>query len=146
MGGELFDELLDSFEGVGVQTPDGRRLGYHQNYEIQEGIKNGFAVFFFQHPPVLDFQRAMQDQKRRNNRETLFKVQAIPCDNEIRMLLDRVEPGGFREVFGKGLAAAAREGVIDRCRTLDGGSCWHWMGPGILRRTKCTANTACTRA
>jgi hypothetical protein len=106
---------------VGVQTPDGRRLGYHQNYEIQDGIKSGFAVFFFQHPSILDFQRAMQDRKRRNNMETLFKVKEIPCDNEIRTLLDGVEPGSFREVFGKDLALAAREGVIDQYRVLDEG-------------------------
>jgi hypothetical protein len=40
MGGEVFDELLGNFEGVGAQTSDGRRLGYNQNYEIQDGIKS----------------------------------------------------------------------------------------------------------
>jgi hypothetical protein len=127
MGREVFEELLDNFEGVGVETADGRRRrttgspGYNQNYEIQDGIKSAFAVFFFQHPSVLDFQRAMQDRKRRNNMETLFRVKEIPCDNEIRTLADWVEPGSFREVFGKDLALAAREGVIKQYRVLDGG-------------------------
>jgi hypothetical protein len=53
--------------------------------------------------------------------ETLFKVKAIPCDNEIRSLLDGVEPDSFREVFSKDLALAAREEVVDRYRVLDGG-------------------------
>jgi hypothetical protein len=117
MGGELFDELLGSFEGVDVQTPDGL-----DTIKIMESrIKSGFAVFFFQHPSILGFQRAMKKRQRRNNMETLFKVKEIPCDNEIRSLLDRVEPYSFREVFSKDLVLAAREGVIDQYRVLDGG-------------------------
>jgi hypothetical protein len=44
MGEEVFDELLGNFEGVGVQTPDGRRVGYNQNYEIQDGINRIASV------------------------------------------------------------------------------------------------------
>jgi hypothetical protein len=121
MEGEIFDELLGNFEEVGEQTLDGRRLGYNQSYRIQDGIKSGFAVFFFQHPSILSFQRAMEDLKRRSNMETLFNVKGIPSDNEIRTLLDGVEPGSFREVFGKNLALAEREGVLDKYRVLDGG-------------------------
>jgi hypothetical protein len=53
--------------------------------------------------------------------ETLFNVEEIPCDNEIRILVDGVEPGSFREVFSKNLALAAQEGVIDKYRVLDNG-------------------------
>ncbi|MDR1637956.1 MAG: hypothetical protein LBR93_11540, partial [Treponema sp.] len=53
---------------------------------------SAFAVFFFLHPSLLDFQRAMKERRKRNNLETLFGVTAIPSDNQIRTLPDGIEP------------------------------------------------------
>jgi hypothetical protein len=36
---KLFDELPGNYEGVGGQTPDGKRLGYNRNHEIQDGLR-----------------------------------------------------------------------------------------------------------
>ena len=49
---------------VGI-IPDKRRGGGNLTYQLLDAIKSAFVVFFFQHPSLLDFQRAM---KKRNSR------------------------------------------------------------------------------
>jgi len=88
---------------------------------LLDGIKSAFAVFFFQHPSLLDFQRAMKERKKRNNMETLFGVTEIPSDNQIRTLLDGIEPKALGAVFNHTLQTADEAGAIKPYRVLDGG-------------------------
>jgi hypothetical protein len=121
MGAGIFGKLLGSLEAAGEKIPDQRRNGCNLKYRLLDGIKSAFAVFFFQHPSLLDFQRAMKERKKRNNVETLFGVTEIPSDNQIRTLLDGIEPGTLGEVFGQTLRTADEAGVIQPYRVLDGG-------------------------
>ena len=41
----------------------------------------------------------MQQQTSRSNCQTLFGIESIPCDNQIRNLLDGVAPDSFRDLF-----------------------------------------------
>jgi hypothetical protein len=88
---------------------------------LLDGIKSAFAVFFFQHPSLLDFQRAIKERKKRNNVETLFGVKEIPSDNQIRTLLDGIKPESLGEVFERTLRIADEGGTIKPYRVLDGG-------------------------
>jgi hypothetical protein len=98
---------------AGERVPDRRNREHNFKIEYRDAIKSAEAVFFFQHPSLLSFQRAMQERKKRNNVETLFGVKEIPCDNELRCLLDAIKPGIFGEVFLQSLKLAETEGVLD---------------------------------
>ena len=74
MGAGIFNKLLSSLEAVGDTILDQRQSGGNLKYRLLDGIKSAFAVFFFLHPSILDFQRAMKKRKKRNNVETLFGV------------------------------------------------------------------------
>jgi hypothetical protein len=80
-----------------------------------------FAVFFFLYPSLLHFQRAMKVKRRRNNKETLFGVYEIPCDNKIWELTDGIEPGALSGVFMDNLRTTEGVGVLKEYRVLDGG-------------------------
>jgi hypothetical protein len=121
MGEGLFDKLLGSLEAVGEKLPDQRQKGRNLRYRLVDAIKSAFMVFFFQHPSLLDFQRAMQERKKRSNVETLFGATKIPSDNQIRTLLDGIEPQAMGEVFEKTLRIAEEAGAIQPYRVLDGG-------------------------
>jgi hypothetical protein len=121
MGAELQSRLLDSLEMVGEQIPDRRRAGGNLKYRLLDGIKCAFAVFFFLHPSLLDFQRAMKERRKRDNLETLFRVGEIPSDNQIRTLLDGVEPSVMGSVFERNLRIAEEAGLLEGYRVLDGG-------------------------
>ncbi|MDR3312282.1 MAG: ISNCY family transposase [Spirochaetaceae bacterium] len=121
MGQEIFEELLGRLEGIGREVPDGRRWGYDQKYEIKDALKSAFGVFFFQHPSMLQFQRAMQEKRKRNNVTTILKVAEIPSDTQIKTLIDNIEPAGFDTVFSGNLGIADKHGIIDKYRVLDDG-------------------------
>jgi hypothetical protein len=108
-------------EAVGEKIPDLRRAGGNRKYRLLDGLKCAFAVFFFMHPSLLDFQRAMQGRRKRNNVETLFGVTGIPRGNQIRKPLDGVYPKVMGEAFGNNLLAAEEAGALDGYRVLEGG-------------------------
>jgi hypothetical protein len=53
--------------------------------------------------------------------ETLFGVEKIPGGNQIRTLVDGIEPGQTGNTFNKTLKRAEGHGVIDQYRVVDGG-------------------------
>jgi hypothetical protein len=121
MGRGIFEGLLGSLGETARGIADKRRAGHNLKYQIADAINSAFAVFFFQHPSILQFQRAMAEKKKRNNMETLFGVVKIPSDNQIRTLIDGIEPGEIGKTFNETLKRAEGHGVIDQYRVLDGG-------------------------
>jgi hypothetical protein len=63
----------------------------------------------------------MKEKRKRNNVETLFGVGRIPCDNEIRRLIDPINPAKFRTVYDKALRMVEPYGILDEFLVLDGG-------------------------
>jgi hypothetical protein len=129
--------LPDSLEVAGEQIPDTRRAGGNLRYRLFDGIKCAFALFFFLHPSLLDFQRAMKERRKRDNLETLFRVGEMPGDNQIRTLVDGIEPSAPGGVFEKNLGIADEAGLLEGCRVLDGGvllaldGLWHYSSREI---------------
>jgi hypothetical protein len=126
MGRGIFNKLLDSLEGIGSGIHDGRRDGYDLKYGIMDAVKSacqqaGNGVFFFQHPSMLQFQRAMQEKRKRNNVTSILGVREIPSDTQIKTLIDSVEPALFNKTFGQNLEIADKHGIIDKYRVLDDG-------------------------
>jgi hypothetical protein len=68
------------------------------SYSLHDTLLSGFAVMFFQHPSLLQFQRAMKHKRRRCNLQTIFGVHEIPSDTQRREILDRVKPEALRGV------------------------------------------------
>jgi hypothetical protein len=89
---QLLGPLFEQFQ----QLPDHRR-GQNKQYQIADAAKGAFAVFFTQSPSFLAHQQAMQQTKGRSNAESLFQIDEIPSDNQIRTLLDPISP---RQLFG----------------------------------------------
>jgi hypothetical protein len=84
----LIERIGAAFSGL----PDVRGKSNNRHYEMSDAALSAFAVFFSQSPSFLDSQVRMQKALGRNNASTLFGVHEIPCDNQIRNLLDPVPP------------------------------------------------------
>ena len=80
-------------------TVDEPRAADQLTYPLHDTLLSGFAMMFFQHPSLLQFQRAMQQKRRRCNLETIFGVHEVPSDTQMREILDGVEPEVLRGVF-----------------------------------------------
>ncbi|MDF1514163.1 MAG: hypothetical protein P1S60_10180 [Anaerolineae bacterium] len=71
------------------------RSGKNTRYSLTEAGLSAFAVFYMQSPSFLAHQRDMQRQRGRNNAQSLFGVERIPSDSQLRNLLDPVDPAGL---------------------------------------------------
>jgi hypothetical protein len=68
-------------------------------YPLHDTLMSGFAVMFFQHPSLLQFQRALEHKRRRCNLQTICGVHEVPSDTQMREILDGVEAESIRGVL-----------------------------------------------
>jgi hypothetical protein len=60
-----------------------------------------FAMFYLQDPALLEFQRRFQDTIQRNNLTTVFGVEEIPADTQLRHIVDSHDYGLLLGVFSE---------------------------------------------
>ena len=93
------------------------------SYTLPDTLMSGFALLFFQHPSLLQFQRAMAKKRQRCNSQTIFGVHAIPSDTQLRESLDGVAPESLRKVLPQLWEKVRRAGWSRRfTTTLPSGS------------------------
>lgn len=66
---------------------------------IHDAMVSGFACMYFQDPSLLQFQIRMQDDQHRNNLNTLFEVENIPKETQMREIIDHVDSEYLSPVF-----------------------------------------------
>jgi hypothetical protein len=121
MGSGIQKALIGAFGLTAGKVPETRKGSNAQVFTIADALKSGLAVFYFQHPSLLDFQKEMEKKKHRNNLQTLFGVEKSPCTQQIKNIVDDVEPAGLSGVFDAVLREADERGIIEEYRVLDGG-------------------------
>ena len=98
-----FDALKSILHRRIEALPDHRKRGPNTRYRVQDAALGAFGIFFTQSPSFLEYQRHLQQTKGQNNASTMFGVETIPCNNQIRNLLDPLMPrsldGVYLEVF-----------------------------------------------
>ena len=114
----VFDTIVEELHGCSEKLPD-NRTGENTQYEIKDAVLSSFGVFFAQAASFLAYQRLMAENKGGNNLQNLFRVEAIPSDNQIRNLLDGLEPGLLASVFAHSLQELEAVGVVDKFRSYD---------------------------
>ena len=81
---------------------------------------SAFGTFFSQSPSFLDSQVRMQKRIGRNNASSLFGVHKIPCDNQIRNLLDPVPPEILFPVISAMGDELYQQGYLEKFRSVGG--------------------------
>ncbi len=97
----LFADFLRALRAATATFPDIRK-GKNKHYTVRDAALGAFAVFFTQSPSFLAYQRDMAKRQGQSNAHTLFGLTEIPCDNQIRTLLDPVPPELLGPVFDHG--------------------------------------------
>lgn len=80
------------------------------DYPLPDTLMSGFAMMFFQHPSLLQFQRAMKQKRKRCNLETIFGVQEVPSDTPMREILDGVPLEPLRHLLPELFEGVRRAG------------------------------------
>ena len=80
-------------------VPDTRKPNNNTKYAVADGVLAAFAVFFMQSSSFLAHQRLLQSKKGRSNARSLFQIEQIPSDPQIRNLVDPLSSTYFQDDF-----------------------------------------------
>src|SRR5512139_3037666 len=92
--GEMLAGVQRSLEAISEH-----RTGHNTQYTIKDAGLSAFSVFCLQAPSFLAYQKQMKEQQGRDNAKSLFGIENIPSEAQIRNLLDPVAPEALREPF-----------------------------------------------
>ena len=91
-----FDQLMDWLDKEFQQIPDHRAS--NTRYGLAEVLKSAFAMFSLKAPSLLDFNK--QSLPEESNLRSLYRIVGdIPCDNQMRGILDPLDPMLLRPLF-----------------------------------------------
>jgi hypothetical protein len=113
-----FDDLKAILHQGIAHLPDHRKPSPNTRYTMQDAAFGAFGIFFMQSPSFLEYQRRLQGSTGRNNAQTLLGVQQIPCDNQIRTLLDPIAPSHFDPLFLEVFQRLEQHHLCDSFRVL----------------------------
>ena len=82
---QTLDSLIASLRDCCGALPD-KRQGANGRYSMSDFGLSAFSLFFMQSPSFLAYQRQLADGCGRSNCESLFGIDKIPCDNQIRAI------------------------------------------------------------
>ncbi len=137
------DLLARAFKRISDKR-DPRRI----TWEMPAVLMSAFAMFFFQHPNLLEYQRRMKKKNGRSNLERVFQVADLPSDTQMREILDGAPIEPLRRVLPEVFERMRRTGWTTKFVTevndqkyysvaLDGSEYFHSTKiecPGCLRR------------
>jgi len=118
-GAGTFSRLLTFLESAISLFPDNRH-GHNLSYRMRDLAMSAFSVFFTQSPSFLSFQRSMQENQGKNNCRTLFGVETISSDAQIRNVLDGVPSGSLESVYESCVGLLIDEGYLKDFRGVQG--------------------------
>lgn len=91
-----FDELMRMLDEEFQSLPD-KRVGNAVSYKLADVVKAAFAMFSLKSPSLLDFKT--QTTAEENNLQNIYRIGAIPSDNQMRGILDAIDPELLRPFF-----------------------------------------------
>ena len=104
----LYKLLHGSFKKVPDPRPDGSTI------KLADALMSGLAVFALKDPSLLAFDSRRQDE----NMKRLFHIERVPCDTQMRKILDPVNPLDLRPAFNDVFRELQRGKALDRLRFL----------------------------
>jgi len=87
--------IAERFEHV-----DDLRHAGSVDFSIHDCLMGSLAMMFFQDPSLLSFRRRLTQERQLGNLKTIFGVESIPQDTQLRDTLDRVPLDIFDPIFG----------------------------------------------
>lgn len=114
-----FRALLEALAQAVDRIVDHRQAG-KLRYSLQDCYRSSFAMFYLQDPSLLEFQRRFQDQIQRNNLTTVFGVETIPSDTQLRAILDSHDYAPLLDVYREYFTRMQRAKQLERYRFYQG--------------------------
>jgi hypothetical protein len=124
----LIKTVRSSFEQVG-ETRKGKA-----QIPMEDGLMAAFAMFSLKDASLLQFDKRRAEQPI--NLKTIYKLTTIPCDTQMRTMLDPVPPEELRPSHNAVLNALQRGKALEKMRYLEEGYLMPMDGTGYFSSEK----------
>jgi hypothetical protein len=81
-----------------LEIPDFRQEAKVEHV-VHDVLMSGFAMMFYQDRSLLQFQQRLEEAIHKNNLQTLFRVESIPKESQMRGVIDEVESRQLEPLF-----------------------------------------------
>jgi len=102
------------------QQVDDQRQAGKVDFAIHDCLMSGFAMMLFQDRSLLSFQRRMEQRAELSNLKSVFGVQSVPKDTQMRDVLDPLSLDLFDPIFVGFLSALQRGKHLSHYQFLEG--------------------------
>jgi hypothetical protein len=104
----LFEQVHTEFEKI----PDGCER--EVEISVADALKSGFAMFSLKDPSLLAFDQRRHDATKLKNLQSIYHIGTVPCDTQLRVILDQVYPEEIAPVFGTIFRQAQRGKALEK--------------------------------
>jgi hypothetical protein len=108
------DALFRLVRGDFANLPDDR--GGETEISLTDLLMSAFAMFSLKSPSLLAFDK----HRVEGNLETIYGIERVPCDTQMRQRLDPVSPESLRPLFKSVFGQLQRGKVLEAMAFLDG--------------------------
>lgn len=138
--------LLSTVRRAFEDVPDKRRQA-SVKHSMPDTLMAGLAIFSLKYPSLLMFdQHARQDSLiTQSNLQSLFGLTCVPCDTQLRAILDPVQPELLRPAFRAIHSGLQRSNSLRDYTTLDGKLVVSIDGTGNYSSTKVQCCHCCEK-
>ena len=138
--------LLATVRGAFDKVSDKRRQASVQ-FSIPDTLMAGLAIFTLKYPSLLMFdQHARSSEPVSNhNLRTLFGLDRVPCDTQMRTILDPVSPSELRGAFRAIHSGLQRSNSLKQFQWLDGKLLLAIDGTGTFASTRVSCKHCCVK-
>jgi len=106
----LFRFVRKGFGNILDERPPGADIS------LSDALMSGFAMFSLQSPSLLAFD----ERRAEGNLGTIYGIEHVPCDTQMREILDPISPEFVRPVFKRVFAQLQRGKALEPMVFLDG--------------------------
>src|SRR6266516_5828731 len=108
------DALFHLVRSGFATIPDPR--GEYVDISLTDALMSAFAMFSLKSPSLLAFDK----ERAEGNLHTIYGIKRVPCDTQMREILDPVVPKSLRPVFQSVFAQLQRGNALEPMVFLDG--------------------------
>jgi hypothetical protein len=101
-----------------AHLPEHRKESPNTQYALHDAALGAFGIFFTHAPSFLEYQRRRQQTTGCQNASPLFDVQQMPCDNQVRTLLDPRAPSHLDAVLLEVFERLEQQRMLPQFRVL----------------------------
>jgi len=132
----LFNQIHLGFEKI----PDHRLKS--PIISLSDALMSGFAMFSLKDPSLLAFD---QRQSKDTNLKSIYNIENVPCDTQMRTILDDVNPADIEPLFNDVFRKLQRGKVLEPMVFMNGCYLLSIDGTGYFSSKKIHCDSCCTK-